>query len=272
MLRTALGESTASLDSTVRSGPPGALCGHGEGRRAAPRAHASFVASAPLCVPPSGVARVSLCAWRGCPSTRTRLWVRARLGGQSCATPPPARAGALSPTSPLSRDEGGQKLSVSSGPARGGHGEPDASFVPRSAKKPHGTCLLGGGLPFGGAGCPEGPLPWPGPRRLRSALDRKPPAGPSPGHDSDSDSELSLDEQSSSYASSHSSDSEDDGGEAEDKWDPAQGPVHSTPKGERAPGRAADLSCGLPPPGRSCGGKHSPLPAVRRGTLPARAP
>lgn len=186
--------------------------------------------------------------------------------------PPPARAGALSPTSPLSRDEGGQKLSVSSGPARGGHGEPDASFVPRSAKKPHGTCLLGGGLPFGGAGCPEGPLPWPGPRRLRSALDRKPPAGPSPGHDSDSDSELSLDEQSSSYASSHSSDSEDDGGEAEDKWDPAQGPVHSTPKGERAPGRAADLSCGLPPPGRSCGGKHSPLPAVRRGTLPARAP
>lgn len=89
MLRTALGESTASLDSTVRSGPPGALCGHGEGRRAAPRAHASFVASAPLCVPPSGVARVSLCAWRGCPGTRTRLWVRARLGGQSCATPPP---------------------------------------------------------------------------------------------------------------------------------------------------------------------------------------
>ncbi|MXQ95305.1 hypothetical protein E5288_WYG005122 [Bos mutus] len=85
------------------------------------------------------------------------------------------------------RDEGGQKLSVSSGPARGGHGEPDASFVPRSAKKPH-------------------------------------------GHDSDSDSELSLDEQSSSYASSRSSDSEDDGGEAEDKWDPAQGPVHSTPK------------------------------------------
>ncbi|XP_059043270.1 cadherin EGF LAG seven-pass G-type receptor 1 [Mustela lutreola] len=35
------------------------------------------------------------------------------------------------------RDEGGQKLSVSSGPARGGHGEPDSSFVPRSTKKHH---------------------------------------------------------------------------------------------------------------------------------------
>ncbi|XP_036134132.1 cadherin EGF LAG seven-pass G-type receptor 1 [Molossus molossus] len=87
------------------------------------------------------------------------------------------------------RDEGGQKLSVSSGPARGGHGEPDPSFLPRSSKKP-------------------------------------------PGHDSDSDSELSLDEHSSSYASSHSSDSEEDGVvEAEDNWDPAGGPVHSTPKG-----------------------------------------
>nr|XP_055185393.1 LOW QUALITY PROTEIN: cadherin EGF LAG seven-pass G-type receptor 1 [Nyctereutes procyonoides] len=85
------------------------------------------------------------------------------------------------------RDEGAQKLSVSSGPARGGHGEPDSSFVPRSTKRHH-------------------------------------------GHDSDSDSELSLDEQSSSYASSHSSDSEDDGVEAEDKWDSARGPVHSTPK------------------------------------------
>nr|XP_036862660.1 cadherin EGF LAG seven-pass G-type receptor 1 isoform X3 [Manis javanica] len=87
------------------------------------------------------------------------------------------------------RDEGGQKLSVSSGPGRGGHREPDSSFVPRSTKKPH-------------------------------------------GHDSDSDSELSLDEQSSSYASSHSSDSEGDRAEAEDKWDPARGPVHSTPKAD----------------------------------------
>uniref|UniRef100_A0A8C6HN96 Cadherin, EGF LAG seven-pass G-type receptor 1 n=1 Tax=Mus spicilegus TaxID=10103 RepID=A0A8C6HN96_MUSSI len=55
------------------------------------------------------------------------------------------------------------------------------------------------------------------------------PAGP----DSDSDSELSLDEHSSSYASSHTSDSEDDGGEAEDKWNPAGGPAHSTPKGRQ---------------------------------------
>ncbi|XP_057596824.1 cadherin EGF LAG seven-pass G-type receptor 1 isoform X3 [Hippopotamus amphibius kiboko] len=85
------------------------------------------------------------------------------------------------------RDEGGQKPSVSSGPAQGAHGEPDSSFVPRSTKKPH-------------------------------------------GHDSDSDSELSLDERSSSYASSRSSDSEDDGVAAEDKWGPAQGPVHSTPR------------------------------------------
>nr|XP_037863230.1 cadherin EGF LAG seven-pass G-type receptor 1 isoform X3 [Chlorocebus sabaeus] len=87
------------------------------------------------------------------------------------------------------RDEGVQKLSVSSGLVRGSHGEPDASFVPRSSKEP-------------------------------------------PGHDSDSDSELSLDEQSSSYASSHSSDSEDDGVGAEEKWDPARGAIHSTPKGD----------------------------------------
>uniref|UniRef100_A0A2K5EZN3 Cadherin EGF LAG seven-pass G-type receptor 1 n=1 Tax=Aotus nancymaae TaxID=37293 RepID=A0A2K5EZN3_AOTNA len=87
------------------------------------------------------------------------------------------------------RDEGVQKLSMSSGPARGSHGEPDSSFLPRGSKDP-------------------------------------------PGHDSDSDSELSLDEQSSSYASSHSSDSEDDGVGAEEKWDPARGAIHSTPKGD----------------------------------------
>uniref|UniRef100_H0VPZ8 Cadherin EGF LAG seven-pass G-type receptor 1 n=1 Tax=Cavia porcellus TaxID=10141 RepID=H0VPZ8_CAVPO len=86
------------------------------------------------------------------------------------------------------RDEGVQKLSVSSGPARGDHREPpDPSYVPRDSKKP-------------------------------------------PGPDSDSDSEMSLDEHSSSYASSHSSDSEDDVRDAEDKWDSARGPVHSTPK------------------------------------------
>ncbi|KAI4886088.1 hypothetical protein NFI96_021834, partial [Prochilodus magdalenae] len=49
--------------------------------------------------------------------------------------------------------------------------------------------------------------------------------------DSDSDSELSVDEHSSSYASSHSSDSEDD----EDvhrtpKWNNERQPLHSTPK------------------------------------------
>jgi hypothetical protein len=78
------------------------------------------------------------------------------------------------------------------------------------------------------------------------------PAGP----DSDSDSELSLDEQSSSYASSHSSDSEDDGGETEDKWDPAQGPVHSTPKGEQ---------WGHSRPGADCG--WYPLPACQDMSL-----
>lgn len=56
-------------------------------------------------------------------------------------------------------------------------------------------------------------------------------------HDSDSDSELSLDEHSSSYASSHSSDSEEDGLEPEKKWNTStsknneRGPLHSTPKG-----------------------------------------
>ncbi|KAJ6666417.1 hypothetical protein lerEdw1_000691 [Lerista edwardsae] len=56
-------------------------------------------------------------------------------------------------------------------------------------------------------------------------------------HDSDSDSELSLDEHSSSYASSHSSDSEEDV-IAEKKWNRAtsknseRGPLHSTPKGK----------------------------------------
>ncbi|XP_069855921.1 cadherin EGF LAG seven-pass G-type receptor 1 isoform X2 [Dipodomys merriami] len=101
------------------------------------------------------------------------------------------------------RDEGLQKLSVCSGPARGGHGEPEANFIPRNPKKTHGP-------------------------------------------DSDSDSELSLDEQSSSYASSRSSDSEDDGGDAEEQWDPAGGPVHSTPKadalGSHVPGEWPDGS------------------------------
>ena len=53
--------------------------------------------------------------------------------------------------------------------------------------------------------------------------------------DSDSDSELSLDEHSSSYASSHSSDSEDDGHQAKPQWNNERQPVHSTPKGAGRP-------------------------------------
>uniref|UniRef100_G3UIY0 Cadherin EGF LAG seven-pass G-type receptor 1 n=1 Tax=Loxodonta africana TaxID=9785 RepID=G3UIY0_LOXAF len=84
---------------------------------------------------------------------------------------------------------------------------------------------------------PQSPKPsgflqtWPGPPGPEPSSPRLPT-----GRDSDSDSELSLDEQSSSYASSHSSDSEDEGVEAEDQWDPVtpqartHGPAHSTPK------------------------------------------
>ncbi|XP_076008243.1 cadherin EGF LAG seven-pass G-type receptor 1 isoform X2 [Genypterus blacodes] len=51
------------------------------------------------------------------------------------------------------------------------------------------------------------------------------------GDDSDSDSELSGDEHSSSYASSHSSDSEDDELHIKPKWNNER-PLHSTPKGD----------------------------------------
>ncbi|XP_033930567.1 cadherin EGF LAG seven-pass G-type receptor 1 isoform X1 [Pseudochaenichthys georgianus] len=51
------------------------------------------------------------------------------------------------------------------------------------------------------------------------------------GDDSDSDSELSGDEHSSSYASSHSSDSEEDDIDLKPKWNNERQPVHSTPKG-----------------------------------------
>ncbi|XP_034530111.1 cadherin EGF LAG seven-pass G-type receptor 1 [Notolabrus celidotus] len=50
--------------------------------------------------------------------------------------------------------------------------------------------------------------------------------------DSDSDSELSVDEHSSSYASSHSSDSGDDDIDVKPKWNNERQPVHSTPKVE----------------------------------------
>ncbi|XP_044535216.1 cadherin EGF LAG seven-pass G-type receptor 1 [Gracilinanus agilis] len=58
------------------------------------------------------------------------------------------------------------------------------------------------------------------------------------GNDSDSDSELSLEEHSSSYASSRSSDSEEDGVDEENKWNSGsckandRGPIHSTPKAD----------------------------------------
>uniref|UniRef100_A0A7N8YR41 Cadherin EGF LAG seven-pass G-type receptor 1 n=1 Tax=Mastacembelus armatus TaxID=205130 RepID=A0A7N8YR41_9TELE len=50
------------------------------------------------------------------------------------------------------------------------------------------------------------------------------------GDDSDSDSELSVDEHSSSYASSHSSDSEEDDVDEKPKWNNQRQPIHSTPK------------------------------------------
>eukprot|EP00079_Xenopus_tropicalis_P015439 XP_004913058.1 PREDICTED: cadherin EGF LAG seven-pass G-type receptor 1 isoform X2 [Xenopus tropicalis] len=61
------------------------------------------------------------------------------------------------------------------------------------------------------------------------------------GHDSDTDSEDSSDEHSSLYASSHSSDSEEDGIDTEKKWKQTspknneRGPVHSTPKVDSFP-------------------------------------
>ncbi|XP_041965982.1 cadherin EGF LAG seven-pass G-type receptor 1 [Alosa sapidissima] len=50
------------------------------------------------------------------------------------------------------------------------------------------------------------------------------------GVDSDSDSELSVDEHSSSYASSHSSDSEAEDMSPKPKWNNERTPMHSTPK------------------------------------------
>uniref|UniRef100_A0A672NJX6 Cadherin EGF LAG seven-pass G-type receptor 1-like n=1 Tax=Sinocyclocheilus grahami TaxID=75366 RepID=A0A672NJX6_SINGR len=56
-------------------------------------------------------------------------------------------------------------------------------------------------------------------------------SGKSHGSNSDSDSELSVDEHSSSYASSHSSDSEDEARHSRTKWNNERTPIHSTPKG-----------------------------------------
>lgn len=162
---------------------------------------------------------------------------------------------------------------MSSGLVRGSHGEPDASFVPRSSKDPPGMASPEGEDPRGcfshillvtGDSAPEEALAaspctvsacqgpsgstWPRWDPCTSQGLSLPVPRSSTGHDSDSDSELSLDEQSSSYASSHSSDSEDDGVGAEEKWDPTRGAIHSTPKGERVghtgPGWAVDSRLG----------------------------
>ncbi|XP_023558333.1 cadherin EGF LAG seven-pass G-type receptor 1 isoform X2 [Octodon degus] len=126
-------------------------------------------------------------------TTRATLLTRSLNCNNTCSEGPDMLRTALGESTAsldsTARDEGVQKLSVSSGPARGGHGELDSSCVPRNSKKTHGP-------------------------------------------DSDSDSEMSLDEHSSSYASSHSSDSEEDGRDTEDRWNPARAPAHSTPKAD----------------------------------------
>ncbi|XP_026094789.1 cadherin EGF LAG seven-pass G-type receptor 1-like [Carassius auratus] len=55
--------------------------------------------------------------------------------------------------------------------------------------------------------------------------------------DSDSDSELSVDEHSSSFASSQSSDSEDEARHSRTKWNNERTPVHSTPKADAISGQ-----------------------------------
>uniref|UniRef100_A0A9J8CLR4 Cadherin EGF LAG seven-pass G-type receptor 1b n=1 Tax=Cyprinus carpio carpio TaxID=630221 RepID=A0A9J8CLR4_CYPCA len=55
--------------------------------------------------------------------------------------------------------------------------------------------------------------------------------------DSDSDSELSVDGHSSSCASSHSSDSEDEARHSRTKWNNERTPVHSTPKADAVSGQ-----------------------------------
>lgn len=79
--------------------------------------------------------------WQEPSRTCVAVWPRQEvLGDTGCLSCAPLSSGAEPTLSTLSRDEGGQKLSVSSGPGRGGHREPDSSFVPRSTKKPHGMC------------------------------------------------------------------------------------------------------------------------------------
>ncbi|KAL8221039.1 UNVERIFIED_CONTAM: hypothetical protein K2H54_057720 [Gekko kuhli] len=166
------------------------------------------------------------------------------------------------------RDEAAQKLSVSSSQARAGHADGDSSIFHRKPSKSNGTSSSShslsqeqsGGSPGGQessllachpnmepavAGKPDplvlqgGGTPAPITPRLPSRAPIVKALFSSIEHDSDSDSELSLDEHSSSYASSHSSDSEDDVIETEKKWNSGKnndrGPLHSTPKVDSVP-------------------------------------
>lgn len=144
MLRTALGESTASLDSAGRSAQcPCVLGGRGgqlwgQTRGSPPRPSLCWEAEPCACgcgwgVSPRSDQGRAPSRPGGHPGASGRCSV---MGATSCPL-----AVALSPPSP-SRDEGGQKLSVCSGPARGGLGEPDSSFLPRNGKKPPGECPM----------------------------------------------------------------------------------------------------------------------------------
>lgn len=269
MFRTALGESTASLDSTLRSGQ---AAGMGRGGPAL-RARAAFVPSVPAVCPALQVhVCLPMCSGslvaKNLPEPGVAaLHTQKVLGG--CAMLPPAPSSGAEPTLCPPGTPGARSSACPlgrCGAAMGSQPRPLSPGVPRSPTvrvpwrvvsflgagggghgpgPPAGSCLSCGPPGHWGTHTLErGPRhPWrvyrgPGGPALPLAGSPAPglsrPSFLPAGHDSDSDSELSLDEQSSSYASSHSSDSEDDGAEAEGKWDPARGPVHSTPKGERA--------------------------------------
>uniref|UniRef100_A0A8C2IYK6 Cadherin EGF LAG seven-pass G-type receptor 1b n=1 Tax=Cyprinus carpio TaxID=7962 RepID=A0A8C2IYK6_CYPCA len=72
-------------------------------------------------------------------------------------------------------------------------------------------------------------------------------SGKSHGSNSDSDSELSVDEHSSSYASSHSSDSEDEARHSRTKWNNERTPIHSTPKADAMSGQGKPNRSEEPP-------------------------
>lgn len=136
MFRTALGESTASLDSTAGQAAraPWAVAA---GRATLLRANACFAGSTPSCVS----------HWLGPavpPGTRT---------GQSRT---PSRAGALSPPSPLSRDEGARNSACPRG-QRGGHGSQMRPCPQERQEAPRWPSSHGGWSPPPGAGCPKAP-------------------------------------------------------------------------------------------------------------------